>query len=438
MFLNNIYSFNELFLELYCQIVYDVKIENGCDMMNIKERFPALGYQNFRYFIMGQGISLIGTWMQRVAQQWVIYRMTESPVVLGLIGVFQYLPMLIFSLFAGSFIARFPRKKFLIIMQVLQCLQALVLTILIWKGLAKPWHIMFMAGFLGLTNAFDMPARQSFFMELVGKDALPSAIGLNSTIVNLGKIIGPALGGYFLASFGETVCFLFNTLSFLAVIYGLVKISGIKEKPVIKNNDVLRESYEGIKYVYKNKRILAVLSALFIVSTIAMNNEVIIPVFARKVLDLDSKGFSLMYSALGLGSLIGALKNAGRKKAIMDLKIIYFSGIVVGLGLFILAFVNQYYLVLLVLFIMGYAMVMFMNFVNGTVQLSSSEEYRIRAVSIYTLIFTGTTPLGNYMTGHITEKFGVKTTLFLAGFSTMILLVFIGNLFKGVANESKS
>lgn len=406
--------------------------------MKIKERFPALEYQNFRYFILGQGVSLIGTWMQRVAQQWVIYRMTESPVILGLIGVFQYLPMLIFSLFAGSFITRFPRKKFLILMQILQCAQAFVLTILIWKGLAKPWHIMFMAGFLGFINAFDMPARQSFFMELVGKDSLPSAIGLNSTIVNIGKIVGPALGGFFLASFGETICFLFNALSFLAVIYGLVKINGITEKPVIKHNNVLRESYEGLKYVYNNKRILAVLSALFVVSTIAMNNEVIIPVFARKVLDLDSKGFSLMYSALGLGSLIGALKNAGRKKAIMDLKTIYFSGIIVGLGLFSLSFINHYLLALLVLFIMGYAMVMFMNFVNGTVQLSSSEDYRIRAVSIYTLIFTGTTPIGNYITGYVAEKFGVKTALFIAGISTMILLVFIGNLFKGVKNESKS
>lgn len=406
--------------------------------MNITEKFPALRYKNFRYFIAGQGISLIGTWMQRIAQQWVIYRMTGSAVSLGLIGVFQYMPMLLFSLFAGSFISRFKRKKFLINMQILQALQALILTVLIWKGLAKPWHIMAMAGVLGLINAFDMPARQSFFMELVGKDALPSAIGLNSTIVNIGKIIGPALGGYFLASFGETLCFLFNTLSFFGVIYGLIKIKDIKEKVPIKNNDVLTESYEGIKYVCGNKKILGSLTALLVVSTIAMNNEVIIPVYAKEVLNLGSRGFSFMYSALGFGSLIGALKNAGRKKAVLDLKMIFLAGISIGFGLFMLGFLKIYYLVLLVLFLMGYAMVMFMNFCNTTIQLSSAEDYRIRAVSIYTLIFTGTTPLGNYITGHITEKFGVEKTLVFMGILTVILLLIFERIFREENSESKN
>ena len=201
--------------------------------MDVVQKFPALGYKNFRYFIAGQGVSLIGTWMQRIAQQWVIYKMTGSAVSLGMIGVFQYTPMLIFSLFAGSLIERFPKKKFLISMQIFQTIQALILTILIWQNLAKPWHIMIMAGILGFINAFDMPARQSFFMDLVGKDAIHSAIGLNSTIVNIGKILGPAIGGYFLSKFGETVCFLFNTLSFLAVIYGLIKIDGFEEKRVV-------------------------------------------------------------------------------------------------------------------------------------------------------------------------------------------------------------
>ena len=215
------------------------------------------------------------------------------------------------------------------------------------RYMARPWHIMIMAGILGFINAFDMPARQSFFMDLVGKDAIHSAIGLNSTIVNIGKILGPALGGYFLSKFGETICFLFNTLSFLAVIYGLFKINGFEEKRVIKKPNILKDSYEGLVYVIKNKKILGVLAALFVVSTIAMNNEVIIPVFAKKILGLDSKGFSLMYSALGLGSLIGALRNASRKKAILDLKIIYLAGGFIGLGLFSLAFIKNYYLVLI-------------------------------------------------------------------------------------------
>lgn len=404
--------------------------------MNISSKFPALEYKNFRYFIMGQGVSLIGTWMQRVAQQWVIYKMTGSPVSLGLIGVFQYLPMLLFSLFAGSLISRFKRKKFLIIMQVLQALQALILTILIWQGLAKPWHIMFMAGFLGFINAFDMPARQSFFMELVGKEALPSAIGLNSTIVNIGKIIGPAMGGYFLASFGETTCFLFNTLSFVAVIIGLIKIDIKEEKKHLISNNILRESYEGLIYVIRNKKIFSALGSLFIVSTIAMNNDVIIPVYAREGLNLDSRAFSFMYSALGFGSLLGALKNASRKKKSSDKNIIYLSGIVIGLSLIFLSQFNIYYISLFILFFMGYAMVMFMNFVNATVQLSAAEDYRIRAVSIYTLIFTGTTPIGNYATGYFLEKYGVKNTLFFAGLITVILLIIFENTFGRSKNES--
>lgn len=400
--------------------------------MDIVQKFPALGYKNFRYFIAGQGVSLIGTWMQRIAQQWVIYKMTGSAVSLGMIGVFQYTPMLIFSLFAGSLIERFPKKKFLISMQIFQTIQALILTILIWQNLAKPWHIMIMAGILGFINAFDMPARQSFFMDLVGKDAIHSAIGLNSTIVNIGKILGPAIGGYFLSEFGETVCFLFNTLSFLAVIYGLIKIDGFEEKRVPRKINILKDSYEGLLYVMKNKKILGVLCALFVVSTIAMNNEVIIPVFAREVLGLDSRGFSFMYSALGLGSLVGALKNASRKKAVLDLKIIYFAGGIIGLGLFTLSFVSIYFFVLAILFIMGYATVIFMNFCNTTVQLNSNEEYRMRAISVYTLIFTGTTPLGNFLIGHITELFGVKISLMIAGLLTMVLLLMFKKYFKNI------
>lgn len=391
--------------------------------MEFGKKFPALKYKNFRYFIMGQGISLIGTWMQRVAQQWVIYKMTNSAVSLGLIGVFQYTPMLLLSLFAGPLIARFDKKKFLISMQSLQLLQALVLTILVWQGLARPWHIMVMAGFLGLINAFDMPARQSFFMDLVGKEALPSAIGLNSTIVNLGKIIGPALGGALLASLGETLCFLFNSLSFLAVIFALWKIDGIKANIPRKNNNVLKESYEGLKYVINNKKILGVLTALLVVSTIAMNTEVIVPVFAKKVLGLDPRGFTLMYSALGLGSLVGALKNASNKKALINLDKIYYAGIAIGLGLFVVGFLKSFMWVLAVLFLIGYALVMFVNFCNTTIQLTATEEYRVRAVSVYTLIFTGTTPVGNWVAGHITQQFGADKTLIISGASTALLLI---------------
>ena len=182
----------------------------------------------------------------------------------------------------------------------------------------------------------------------------------------------------------------------------------------------------------KNKKILGVLCALLVVSTIAMNNEVIIPVFAREVLGLDSRGFSFMYSALGLGSLVGALKNASRKKAVLDLKIIYFAGGIIGLGLFTLSFVSIYFFVLAILFIMGYATVIFMNFCNTTVQLNSNEEYRMRAISVYTLIFTGTTPLGNFLIGHITELFGVKISLMIAGLLTMVLLLMFKKYFKNI------
>lgn len=406
--------------------------------MNLIRKFPALESKNFRYFIGGQGVSLIGTWMQRIAQQWVIYRMTNSAVSLGMIGVFQYTPMLLFSIFAGSFIVRFNKKNFIILMQILQAVQALILTILIWQNIAKPWHIMLMAGFLGCINAFDMPARQSFFMDLVGKESLHSAVGLNSTIVNIGKIIGPALGGFFLAKYGETICFLFNTLSFLAVIYGLTKIK-IENKQIInRNNNILKDSYEGLKYVYKNKDIFTALMALLVVSTIAMNSEVVIPVFAKKILHVDSRGFSLMYSMLGLGSLVGALKNAGRKKAIVSIKRIYIAGTSIGLGLFFLGLSNNLYFSLLILFVMGYGMVMFMNFCNTTVQLRSTEGYRVRALSIYTLIFTGTTPLGNYITGHAIELLGVKKTLAIMGFLTVLILTVFQKIFAGVKDESKS
>lgn len=398
--------------------------------MSITESFPALKYKNFRYFISGQGISLIGTWMQRVAQQWVIYEMTKSPVILGLIGVFQYTPMLLLSLFSGSIINRFPKKKFLVTMQILQAVQALILSFLIWTNLAKPWHILLMAGILGTIGAFDMPARQSFFMDLVGKDSLHSAIALNSTIVNIGKIVGPAIGGIFLANYGATICFLFNGLSFIGVIYGLIKIENIKDYKKDNRKNILKETYEGLKYIKNQSKIMGALVSLFVISTIAMNNEVVLPVLARETLNLGSKGFSMLYSALGFGSLIGALRNASRKSANLSLKTLFNSGIIIGLALLSLSFSKSLTLSLLILVVMGYFLVMFMNICSTIIQLDSEEKFRVRTISIYTLVFTGSTPLGNFTIGTILEYLGMKLALFIMGLSVFIFIYIIKKYFN--------
>lgn len=385
-------------------------------------QFPALKHKNFRYFLEGQSISLIGTWMQRAAQQWIVYQLTKSAFILGLVGVFQFMPMLLLSLFAGVLADRFPKKRLLLITQSIQMFQAIFLALLILTGYIEYWHILIMAGVLGLANTFDMPARQSFFVELVGKEDLGCAIGLNSTIVNIARIIGPAIGGLMLTYFGAGFCFLLNGLSFIAVLLGLMRINGYNSVLRERGNNVLNEIYDALKYVYSKRIILEAILSMLIVGTIAMNADVILPVYASETLGQQVGGYSFMLSAMGVGSLIGSIIFAGRSKDIFRKQILYKLSVPLSICLIIIGSIRNYYLSLLSLVVLGFFNIYFMATVNSTVQLNSKDEYRGRVMGLYSLVFTGTTPIGNFFTGVINQKFGPTICFLVCGIVTISLM----------------
>lgn len=387
--------------------------------------FPALKHKNFRYFWLGQCISLMGTWMQSTAQQWLVYTLTKSAFLLGILGVFQFGPMLFFSLFAGAVIDRFPKKKILLITQTILMIQAFLMAALVWSGKVQYWQVLILAAILGLSNTFDLPARQSFIIELVGRKDLFNAVALNSATVNLARIAGPAIAGIIMASLGTAFCFFFNGLSFLAVLFGLFQIKTAAFQGNKEKTKVIAEIMDGLRYILANRTILNAILAMLAIGTFAMNTNVLIPVFAKEVLGQGATGYSFLLSALGFGSFVGALLVASYSKQEPTPQLFFFSGFLVAISLIVEGLINSYLLFLLIIFILGFFNITFMTAVNSTIQLNSNNEYRGRAMSVYSLAFVGTTPLGNLFAGAIMEKFGAKAGFLLCGIVSMVLLLLI-------------
>lgn len=389
----------------------------------ITKSFPALKYKYFRYFLAGQCISLMGTWMQRTAQQWVFYSITKSAFLLGVLGVFQFTPMLLFSLFAGVFVDRFPKKKLLLITQFLQMMQAFIFAILIWSGNIKYWHVLILAGIYGIVQTFDMPVRQSFFIELVGKKDLISAIGMNSTVVNIARILGPAFSGIILLKLGSIFCFLINGISFIAVLISLISIKSYYSSIRKAKCNIIEDITNGLKYIKSQKIIFTAVMLMLVVGTFAFNNEVIIPVYVKEVLHKSAGAYSILLTASGVGALIGSVKFASntRRKS----NIIFISALILSMCLVIQGFVHTYYISILILAIYGFFNIIFMASVNSTIQINSSDEYRGRAVSVYSLVLVGSTPIGNLFAGTIGEHLGANASFLFCGMVTLILIFFV-------------
>lgn len=403
----------------------------------ILSRFPALAYKNYRYFLFGQFVSLMGTWIQKTAQQWVIYQLTNSPFILGLVGVFQFTPLLLLSLFAGVLADRFPKKKFLIITQFVQMIQAFALAILLWSGNVRYWHILILAAILGVANTFDMPTRQSFFIELVGKDALVSAIGLNSTVANVARIIGPAFAAIILSYFGGEMCFFINGISFIAVLIGLFKIKTYSANLRKKEDNIFNEIKEGLKYVFSSKVLTNAVISMLIIGTIAMNSDIIIPVFAKEVLHKEVGGYSLLLSAMGVGSLLGSIFFTSRKDSNIGSDKILKYGIFLSIFLIITGLFHNYYLSLFSIAAIGSFSIILMASINSIIQLNSVNEFRGRAMSLYSLVLMGTTPIGNFYTGIIDEKLGPNVSFIINGVLTAMLILILFILTKRKDNNIK-
>ncbi|EGD49450.1 major facilitator superfamily MFS_1 [Ruminiclostridium papyrosolvens DSM 2782] len=402
-------------------------------MANLNNPFISLRHKNFRYYWFGMCISQIGTWMQNIAQPLLAYKLTDSPFLLGLVGALQFLPVLLFSLFAGVIIDRFPKKKLLIITQSASMLITLILAILAFTGEIRYWHLIIMASAIGMANTLDMPARQSFVIELVGKEDLMNAIALNSTVFNISRIIGPAIAGILMEYSGVAFCFFANAISFGAVLISLffIKPQKLENGEVEKGKTIFQNIGEGLRYILRSEILFSTIIIMAIVGTFAPNFSVLIPVFTSKILHMKEAGFGYLMSFMGVGSLFGAVYVAAFSRSGPKRIILRIVPVAVGLLLILIAFTDKFILTGLVLAITGFFFVMFSSSSNSALQLNTDNEYRGRVMSIYTLVFAGSTPIGNLFAGAMTQFYNARIGFVSCGAAIVVLMIPILILLKG-------
>lgn len=388
--------------------------------------FRALRHRNYRLFFSGQCISLIGTWMQQIALSWLIYSLTKSALLMGIITFSASIPSLFFSPFAGVLIDRINKHYALITVQTMFMIEAFVLAILTILGIIQVWHIIAISILIGITNAFDMPLRQSFIVQLVDdNNDLSNAISLNSSSFNLARLIGPAVAGILIAAVGEGLCFLINAISYIAVIGALLAMK-LNFKPINQVNEIniLKELQEGVEYVLSVKPIYNSILFLAISSFIGMSYPVLMPIFAKEILNGGAQTLGFLMSASGIGALVGALHLAGKKTVLGLEKLIFIAALLFGLSILCLAFTTKTWISLMLLFVTGFGMVTIMASCNTLIQHWVDDDKRGRVMSLYAMAFVGTAPVGSLFGGAVAEKIGVPHTLLLTGL-TMVIVTFI-------------
>ncbi len=392
----------------------------------MEEIFRALRSRNYRLYFIGQGISLIGTWMQRVSTAWLVYRLTYSPFFLGVAEFAGQFSAFLLMPFAGVLLDRWDLRRALIITQVLALVQSLILAILTMNGSITFGQVILLCIFQGVVNAFDMPGRQSFVIQMVDrKEDLGNAIALNSTIFNLARLVGPSIAGFAIGIWGEGFCFLLNSISFIPVILALFAI--VPRKVSVKGRHSLMDGVkEGLSYAFNNNFIRVLLLELSLISLMGMPYVVLMPVVAKEILGGDASTLGLLMGGSGIGALLGALFVASRKEVTGIEKLI--PPAFLGFGIGFVIFSQSRFLVLSIILMAfnGFAMIVGWASSNTVLQSIVSEEKRSRIMSLYIMSFTGTSPIGSLIAGSTATYIGVSPTLFLCGaacfFGTLFLM----------------
>jgi len=394
---------------------------------NFNNPFVAFKNRNFSYYWFGWMFSLIGTWMQNIAQPWLAYKLTNSAFLLSLVATLQFLPMLFLSLFAGVLLDRFSKRAVLLITQSCLLVITMVPAILIWSGQIQYWHILVLATLMGIIHSIDMPARQAFVVEIVGKDNTINAVSLTSATFNAARLVGPAIAGITMSVSGPAWCFFINSLSFGALLLALAFIKPAWQTAhSMQSRNIFVNIKEGLLYARNNPNISKTLIIIAIISTFGMNHQVLVPVFTNVVLNGQEAGFGFMMSCIGAGSLLGALgvatmsKNGPRR---FNLQV---APVIVGVILTMICFIPAtFYFYAICLFILGFFFVSFSSSSNSNIQMSSSNEYRGRVMSIYAIVFSGSTPLGSLYAGFITDHFGPRAGYMACGLMILLLICIV-------------
>jgi MFS family permease len=398
--------------------------------------FASFRNYNYRLFWFGQLISQVGTWMQRIGQSWLVLQLTDSAEALGIVTALQFAPILLFSLFAGVWIDRLPKHKLLIITQSAALVQALILSILTLMGAIQLWQIYALAALLGIISAADNPARQSFVMEMVGRENIVNAVALNSAQFNGSRLLGPAVGGLMIAAWGVGPCFLFNAVSFLAVLVGLLMMKPDQFYNVPAHGrsrePLLAQLREGVVFVFSRPDLAIVMVVASVFQCFGFNFNILMPLMAREGFAAGADAFGWLMAAIGMGAVIAAFAVATVGRS--SLHAMLASAAAFG-GLEVVTASSPWFLGALgALILVGYSSMVFTSSANTLLQLSSPDSLRGRVMSVYSMIFTGTTPIGALITGYMAAVLHVRVTLGSEG--ALCLVVSLGALVYAVRRLS--
>jgi len=380
----------------------------------VRTTLRALRHRNFQLFFAGQLVSLIGTWMQNVAQAWLVYRITGSSALLGMVGFAGQIPVFFISPLGGLVADRYSRQRTVIATQVSAMILAFILAALTLTGRVQVPHIFVLAALLGVVNAFDIPARQSFLVEMVGREDLINAIALNSSMFNGARIVGPAVAGILVAAIGEGWCFFANGVSYIAVIIGLIMIK-VPPAAVPKKASAISHIAEGFRFAARNTPIRALLLLLGLVSLTGMPYAVLMPVFADHIFHSGARGLGILMGFSGAGALIGALALATRQGVIGLGRWIAVSTGVFGASLILFSLSHSFWIAAALLVPVGLAMMTQMGASNTLIQTMTPDPLRGRVMSVYSMMFMGMAPLGALLAGVMADRFGAPFTVAAGG-----------------------
>ena len=386
---------------------------------------PALRSRNYRLFFGGQGISLIGTWMTQIATVWLVYHITNSAFMLGVVGFTSQIPNFLLTPFGGVFADRFPRRRILVTTQILSMVQSLTLAALALSNTIEIWHIIGLSLFQGTISAIDAPARQVFVTELVDrKQDLPNAIAINSTMFNGARLIGPAIGGLLIARVGEGYCFLIDGLSYIAVIIALLAMR-LKPKSIpVADGNPLQKIKEGFTYAFGCPPIRAILLLSCLVSLMGMQYTVLVPVVANTILKGDAQTLGFLLGASGVGAVAGGIYLATRTTVVGLGKLVVIGPVILGIGLITFALSRFLPLSLLAMLTIGLGVILQIAAGNTIVQTIVEDDKRGRVMSLYTMSFLGITPFGSLLGGSLADRIGATPTLIIAGSACILGSIF--------------
>ncbi len=395
----------------------------------------ALRHRNFQLFFSGQLISLVGTWMQSVAQAWLVYSITKSALLLGTVGFASQIPVFLFAPLGGIAADRVNRQRLVIATQTASMILAGILAWLTLSHRIQVWHIFLLAGLLGVVNGFDIPGRQSFLVDMVGKEDLMNAIALNSSMFNGARVVGPAIAGILVVRIGEGWCFAANAISYIAVIAGLLLMK-VQCAPRVSDQSPIEDIIEGFRWVEQTRVIRALLLLIGLVSLVGMPYTVLMPVFADKILHGGARGLGILMGATGVGALFGALTLASRTgvKGLGRWVTITCAGF--GVSLFLFSFSKSFWLSAALLLPAGYTMMLQMACSNTLIQTMVPDDLRGRVMAVYSMMFMGMAPIGAFLGGALADRMGAPVTVAVGGVACILGAIWFGRALPAMRFEA--